>query len=143
MVSPPLLVEPKLHSGWMVCDLLTSSGALRWYLVLGVLYGGYALTASVYRQADELFDDMELALEAERPIRTRRELSETPLIGFFFQAVCDASDFVTFNGGLVRRYLPAVPAVLVLPTALGAVSTARSLMALPTAMMALATAARI
>ena len=124
-------------------DVLTSGSALRWYLVLGMVYGGYALTASVYRQADELFDDMELALEAERPIRTRSELSDTPIVGFLFQAVCDASDFVVFNGGLVRRYLPAVPAVLILPTALGAVSTVRSLMSLPTVMVALATAARV
>ena len=118
----------------VVADLLTNQTALKAYLVIGGIYFLTALMVRKWTEAEELYADMEIALEVERPIHTRSDLAAVPILGHVFQAVCDLSDFVFFNGGLARKYIPAVPALLALPTCLGAISTLRNLLTLPTAL---------
>ena len=67
------------------------------YLTLGILYAIYSFSAKVAQDTADLMEDMELALEMERLIRTRSDLVETALIGPVFHMFCDASDFVHFN----------------------------------------------
>ena len=79
---------------------------------------------------------MEMALEAERPIRTRSDLAEIPIIGRFFQAYCDVSDFFSFNAGLAKDYLPLVPVVASVPSMYVLFSTVRRAFSIPTMLVA-------
>ena len=89
------------------------------------------------KNTEELLEDMELAWEAERPVRTRSDLAEIPILGGIFQVFCDASDFVSFNAGLARRYVPAIPALAAIPTVLSCAGALKSAVLLPSTMVAL------
>ena len=102
-----------------------------------------ALVVQKWTEAEDLYADMEIALEVERPVRTRSDLVDIPILGHIFQVVCDLSDFISFNGGLARKYVPAVPAFLALPTSLGVISTMRNVLTLPTALAAYSASLRI
>ena len=127
----------------VVADMLTNRTALKAYLVIGGTYFLTALMVQKWTEAEDLYADMEIALEVERPIRTRSDLAAVPILGHMFQAVCDLSDFVSFNGSLARKYVPAVPALLALPTCLGAISTLRNVLTLPTALAAYSASLRM
>ena len=127
----------------VVADMLTNRTALKAYLVIGGTYFLTALMVQKWTEAEDLYADMEIALEVERPIRTRSDLADVPILGHAFQVACDLSDFVSFNGGLARKYVPAVPALLALPTCLGAISTLRNLLTLPTALAAYSASLRM
>ena len=124
-------------------DLLTNLTALKMYVVVGGIYFLAALVVQKWTEAEDLYADMEIALEVERPVRTRSDLADIPILGHMFQVVCDLSDFISFNGGLARKYVPAVPALLALPTCLGAISTMRNVLTLPTALAAYSASLRI
>ena len=124
-------------------DLLTNLTALKMYVVVGGIYFLAALVVQKWTEAEDLYADMEIALEVERPVRTRGDLADIPILGHMFQVVCDLSDFISFNGGLARKYVPAVPALLALPTCLGAISTMRNVLTLPTALAAYSASLRI
>ena len=53
------------------------------------------------REGVRLLDDMKTAMEIERPIRTRSDLEELPVVGTAFSMACDFQDFVCFNTQLV------------------------------------------
>ena len=85
-----------------------------------------------------LLDDMKSAMEVERPIRTRSDLEELPLVGTVFSMVCDVQDFVWFNTQLVSKYAGTLPFLFAMPTAVGTMSSLWSAKrAMTTAMAAL------
>ena len=124
-------------------DLLTNLTALKMYVFIGGIYFLAALAVQKWTEAEDLYADMEIALELERPVRTRSDLVDIPILGHMFQVVCDLSDFISLNGGLARKYVPAVPALLALPTCLGVISTMRNVLTLPTALAAYCASLRI
>ena len=79
------------------------------------------------REGVRLLDDMKTAMEIERPIRTRSDLEELPVVGPAFSMACDLHDFVWFNTQLVGKYAGTLPFLFALPTAVG---TANSLWSL-------------
>ena len=85
-----------------------------------------------------LLDDMKSAMEVERPIRTRSDLEELPLVGTVFSMMCDVQDFVWFNTQLVSKYAGTLPFLFAMPTAVGTMSSLWSAKrAMTTAMAAL------
>ena len=74
-----------------------------------------------------LLDDMKSAMEVERPIRTRSDLEELPLVGTVFSMMCDVQDFVWFNTQLVGKYAGTLPLLFAMPTAVGTMSSLWSL----------------
>ena len=74
-----------------------------------------------------LLDDMKSAMEVERPIRTRSDLEELPVVGTAFSMMCDMQDFVWFNTQLVGKYAGTLPFLFALPTAVGTASSLWSL----------------
>ena len=74
-----------------------------------------------------LLDDMKSAMEVERPIRTRSDLEELPLVGTVFSMMCDVQDFVWFNTQLVSKYAGTLPFLFAMPTAVGTMSSLWSL----------------
>ena len=90
------------------------------------------------REGVRLLDDMKSAMEVERPIRTRSDLEELPLVGTVFSMVCDVQDFVWFNTQLVSKYAGTIPFLFAMPTAVGTMSSLWSAKrAMTTAMAAL------
>ena len=83
-----------------------------------------------------LLDDMKSAMEVERPIRTRSDLEELPLVGTVFSMVCDVQDFVWFNTQLVCKYAGTLPSLFAMPTAVGTMSSLWSLKRSMTTVMA-------
>ena len=75
------------------------------------------------REGVRLLDDMKSAMEVERPIRTRSDLEELPLVGTAFSMVCDFQDFVWFNTQLVSKYAGTLPFLFAMPTAVGTMSS--------------------
>ena len=93
---------------------------------LGALAVALAVSQAL-REGVRLLDDMKTALEIERPVRTRSDLEELPVVGMAFSMACDLQDFVWFNTQLVGKYAGALPFLFALPTAVG---TANSLWSL-------------
>ena len=90
------------------------------------------------REGVRLLDDMKSAMEVERPIRTRSDLEELPLVGTVFSMMCDVQDFVWFNTQLVSKYAGTLPFLFAMPTAVGTMSSLWSAKrAMTTAMAAL------
>ena len=79
------------------------------------------------REGVRLLDDMKSAMEVERPIRTRSDLEELPLVGTAFSMACDMQDFVWFNTQLVGKYAGTLPFLFALPAAVGTMSSLWSL----------------
>ena len=71
--------------------------------------------------------DMKEAMEFERPIRTRSDLEQLPVVGSAFSMACDLQDFVWFNSTMVGKYVGTIPFLVALPTTVGAVSSMWSL----------------
>ena len=111
---------------------LVSRDACRAYLIIGVAYSLSSMISTAVTEAEYLYEDMEAALHVERPIRTRSDLSNIPVIGRVFQSFCDASDFVYFNVGLAKDYIHWVPVAATLPTVVSFCSTVSSALSLPT-----------
>ena len=80
-----------------------------------------------------LYDDMILAVEVERPIRTRSDLAEIPVIGYPFQMVCDIKDVIWVNSQFMMRYAVWIPALCAAP---GAVVAVKALLFTKTAALA-------
>ena len=127
----------------MILDIVINKTAMRCYLTIIIVYTVGVWMMGTVNDVQNWVEDMETALEVERPVRTRSELAEVPFAGPIFQAACDAYDFAWFNGGLARKYIPAIPAVMAIPTILGAVSTVRSFLTLPSMLMALVSVPRV
>ena len=80
-----------------------------------------------------LYDDMVLAAEVERPVRTRSDLAEIPIIGYPFQMVCDIKDVIWVNSQFMMRYAVWLPALC---AAAGAVVAVKALLFTKTAALA-------
>ena len=93
---------------------------------LGALAVALAVSQAL-REGVRLLDDMKTAMEIERPIRTRSDLEELPVVGTAFSMACDFQDCVWFNTQLVGKYAGTLPFLSALPTAVG---TANSLWSL-------------
>ena len=76
---------------------------------------------------------MVLAAEVERPVRTRSDLAEIPIIGYPFQMVCDIKDAIWVNSQFMMRYAVWLPAPCAAP---GAVVAAKALLFTKTAALA-------
>ena len=74
-------------------------------MVLGLVLKIFVVTSS------NLYDGMVLAAGAERPVRTRSDLAEIPIIGYPFQLVCDIKDVISVNSQLLMRYAVWSPAL--------------------------------
>ena len=75
-------------------------------------------------EIQQLYLDMEAALVVERPIRTRTDLAEIPLVGPIFSFYCDITDVIGLNFEFVRRYVGCVPIALAVPSVYAASKTA-------------------
>ena len=80
-----------------------------------------------------LYDDMVLAAEVERPVRTRSDLAETPIIGYPFQMVCVINDVIWVNSQFMMKYAVWLPALCAAP---GAVVAVKALLFTKTAALA-------
>ena len=80
-----------------------------------------------------LYDDMVLAAEVERPVRTRSDLAEIPIIGHPFQMVCDIKDVIWVNSQFMMRYAVWLPVLCAAPSA---VVAAKALLFTETAALA-------
>ena len=80
-----------------------------------------------------LYDDMVPAAEVERPIRTRSDLADIPIIGYPFQLVCDIKDVIGVNSQFMMRYAVWIPALCAAP---GAVVAVKALLFTRTAALA-------
>ena len=96
-------------------------------MVLGIVLKIVTLTTT------NLYDDMVLAAEVARPIRTRSDLAEIPIIGYPFQLVCDIKDVIGANSQFMMRYAVWIPALC---AALGAVVAVKALLFTKTAALA-------
>ena len=96
-------------------------------MLLGIVLKIMILTTS------NLYDDMVLAAEVERPIRTRSDLAEIPIIGYPFQLVCDIKDVIGVNSQFMMRYAVWIPALCAAP---GAVVAVKALLFTKTAALA-------
>ena len=56
---------------------------------------------------------------------------------YVFECMCDISDFVYFNSGMAKKYVPVVPVVMAAPAVISTLSGLRSLALLPSAALAL------
>ena len=83
--------------------------------------------------ATNLYDDMVLAAEVERPVRTRSDLAEIPIIGYPFQMVCDIKPVIWVNSQFMMRYAVWLPALCAAP---GAVVAVKALLFTKTAALA-------
>ncbi len=118
-------------------ECVLNRDAVRAYICIAAVYAAYGFVSHLITNFEDMVEDMETALEVERPVRTRSELASIPVFGLIFQAVCDLSDFVSFNTGMAKKYVPVVPVVMAAPAVISTVSGLRSLLLLPTAVMAL------
>ena len=96
-------------------------------MILGIVLKILILTTT------NLYDDMVLAAEVERPVRTRSDLAEIPIIGRPFQMVCDIKDVIWVNSQFMMRYAVWLPALCAAP---GAVVAVKALLFTTTAALA-------
>ena len=80
-------------------------------MLMGVALGVLILTTT------NLYDDMVLAAEVERPVRTRSDLAEIPIIGYPFQMVCVINDVIWVNSQFMMKYAVWLPALCAAPGA--------------------------
>ena len=81
---------------------------------------------------------MSTALQVERPVRTRSDLADVPIIGPLFQYYCDLADLININTQFLKRYLVFIPVAFAVP---GTVAGIKALMATKTLARGAATAA--
>ena len=96
-------------------------------MVLGIVLKIVILTTT------NLYDDMVLAAEVERPVRTRSDLAEIPIVGYPFQMVCGIKDVIWVNSQFMMRYAVWLPALCAAP---GAVVAVKALLFTKTAALA-------
>ena len=86
-------------------------------MLMGVVLKVLILTTT------NLYDDMVLAAEVERPVRTRSDLAEIPIIGYPFRMVCAVKDVIWVNSQFLMRYAVWLPALCAAPGAVVAIKT--------------------
>ncbi len=74
-----------------------------------------------------MLEDMKVAMEVERPVRTRSDLEELPVVGPAFGVACDMQDFVWSNTQFVAKYVGCVPFLFAVSTMVGTINTVWSL----------------
>lgn len=92
-------------------------------------------------QAWFLYQDMVAALEVERPVRTRSDLAEVPVVGPVFSFYCDFTDMAGLNFDFFRRYVGMVPVAVAVPTAFTAAKAAMASRSVITALVSFSLAA--
>ena len=92
------------------------------------------------RQAWHLLKNMKIAMDVERPTRTRGDLEELPVIGNAFSVACDATDCVSFNSQLIGKYVGTIPVLFAVPTIFGTLSSLWSMKRSASAVVLTATA---
>ena len=79
-------------------------------VVLYVLYGGWLYISRT-------FDDMQVAWDVERPIQTRSELAQIPLVSPVYQLFCDATDWFEITSRTLKSRGICIPLMAAAPTA--------------------------
>ena len=63
-----------------------TAAIVSWTVVLYVLHRGWLYISRT-------FEDTQVAWDVERPIQTRSDLAQIPLVGPIYQLFCDATDW--------------------------------------------------
>ena len=87
-----------------------TAAIVSWTVVLYVLYGGWLYTSRT-------FEDMQVAWDVERPIQTRSDLAQIPLIGPIYQLFCDATDWFEITFRMLKSCGICIPLMAAAPTA--------------------------